>query len=194
MRIRLILVAALLAVVVLLVATTGSASVQAPPPIKVEPQSTYAEKHGCDHSHRSRVANRRVTALLRNHEPSVDRAKLHHYQTCVTTKRKARAVQRLIVEGWRWRIAYPQVYAIKYNRYPTTIQAHLTSIAACESHGSPTAIGGGGLYRGKYQFSYSTWASVGGRGDPATTHEWEQDYRAAILLTTGGAGHWPVCG
>ncbi len=63
------------------------------------------------------------------------------------------------------------------------IPAHLASIAACESGGNPRAIGGGGAYRGKYQFSYATWAAVGGSGDPAAASETEQDRRAAILYT-----------
>jgi transglycosylase-like protein len=70
----------------------------------------------------------------------------------------------------------------------------LEAIAACESGGDPTAIGGGGLYRGKYQFTYETWASVGGTGDPAAAPEAEQDARAAALLARDGAGHWPACG
>ena len=70
----------------------------------------------------------------------------------------------------------------------------LEAIAACESGGDPSAIGGGGTYRGKYQFSRETWASVGGSGDPAEASEAEQDRRAAKLYETGGAGHWPVCG
>ena len=70
----------------------------------------------------------------------------------------------------------------------------LEAIAACESGGDPTAIGGGGLYRGKYQFTYATWATVGGTGDPAAAPEAEQDARAAALLARDGAGHWPVCG
>ncbi len=70
----------------------------------------------------------------------------------------------------------------------------LEAIAACESGGDPTAIGGGGLYRGKYQFTYETWASVGGSGDPAAAPEAEQDARAAALLARDGAGQWPVCG
>jgi hypothetical protein len=72
--------------------------------------------------------------------------------------------------------------------------AQLEAIAACESGGDPSAIGGGGLYRGKYQFSYETWQSVGGTGDPAAAPEAEQDRRAAALLARDGAGHWPVCG
>ena len=70
----------------------------------------------------------------------------------------------------------------------------LAAIAACESGGNPRAIGGGGAYRGKYQFSPSTWASVGGSGDPAAASEGEQDKRAAILYARAGASPWPVCG
>ena len=72
--------------------------------------------------------------------------------------------------------------------------AQLEAIARCESGGDPTAIGGGGLYRGKYQFSVGTWQSVGGEGDPAAAPEAEQDRRAAALLARDGAGQWPVCG
>lgn len=70
----------------------------------------------------------------------------------------------------------------------------LESIARCESGGDPSAVGGGGLYRGKYQFTYETWASVGGSGDPATASEREQDKRAARLLAQSGTSPWPVCG
>jgi transglycosylase-like protein len=69
----------------------------------------------------------------------------------------------------------------------------LDSIAACESHGDPAAVGGGGAYRGKYQFSYATWRSVGGTGDPAAAPEAEQDRRAAMLLARDGPGHWANC-
>ena len=70
----------------------------------------------------------------------------------------------------------------------------LEAIAACESGGNPSAIGGGGSFRGKYQFDYGTWASVGGSGDPAAAPEAEQDARAAALLARSGTSPWPVCG
>jgi len=73
-------------------------------------------------------------------------------------------------------------------------QATLDSIAACESGGEPTAIGGGGTFRGKYQFMQATWEAVGGSGDPAAAPEAEQDRRAAMLYVQSGAGQWPVCG
>ena len=40
---------------------------------------------------------------------------------------------------------------------PNWGRAQLRSIAACESHNNPRAVGGGGMYRGLYQFSFSTW-------------------------------------
>jgi len=70
----------------------------------------------------------------------------------------------------------------------------LQAIAACESGGNPRAIGGGGSFRGKYQFDQGTWASVGGTGDPANAPEAEQDKRAAILYARAGSSPWPVCG
>ena len=70
----------------------------------------------------------------------------------------------------------------------------LEAIAACESGGNPSAIGGGGAFRGKYQFDYGTWASVGGSGDPAAASEAEQDRRAAMLYARSGSTPWPVCG
>jgi Transglycosylase-like domain len=72
--------------------------------------------------------------------------------------------------------------------------ATLEAIASCESGGNPTAVSADGSYRGKYQFSFETWASVGGSGDPAAAPEAEQDYRAALLYAASGSSPWPVCG
>jgi hypothetical protein len=70
----------------------------------------------------------------------------------------------------------------------------LTAIAACESGGDPAIVSSDGSYRGKYQFDYGTWESVGGSGDPAAAPEAEQDYRAALLYAQSGSSPWPVCG
>ncbi len=70
----------------------------------------------------------------------------------------------------------------------------LESIAACESGGDPTVVSADGSYRGKYQFDFGTWESVGGSGDPAAAPEQEQDYRAALLYSQSGSSPWPVCG
>ena len=75
-----------------------------------------------------------------------------------------------------------------------TMPAYLASIAQCESGGNPAAVGGGGTYRGLFQFDLSTWQSVGGQGDPAAAPVAEQIKRAEILYARSGAGQWPVCG
>ena len=82
------------------------------------------------------------------------------------------------------------VSATKASGGPSSL---LAAIAECESGGDPTAISGGGQYRGKYQFTRSTWRSVGGSGDPAQASEAEQDKRAQILMETAGPGQWPAC-
>jgi hypothetical protein len=79
-------------------------------------------------------------------------------------------------------------------RATAAVRGVLDQIAVCESHGNPRAIGGGGAFRGKYQFTYGTWAAVGGKGDPAAAPEFEQDRRAAVLLQRTGGSAWPVCG
>jgi len=70
----------------------------------------------------------------------------------------------------------------------------LEAIASCESGGDPAAVSSDGTYRGKYQFDYGTWESMGGSGDPAAAPEAEQDYRAALLYAASGSSPWPVCG
>ncbi len=76
---------------------------------------------------------------------------------------------------------------------PVRIPPILRRIAECESHGNPRSIGGGGLYRGAYQFTIETYRSVGGRGDPAKASMAEQTRRAGILLARSGPSQWPVC-
>ena len=70
----------------------------------------------------------------------------------------------------------------------------LEVIASCESGGDPTAVSADGSYRGKYQFDYGTWESVGGSGDPAAASPAEQSYRAALLYSRSGSSPWPICG
>lgn len=70
----------------------------------------------------------------------------------------------------------------------------LRRIAQCESHNDPRSIGGGGIYRGAFQMTMSSWRGTGGHGDPARASLLEQYRRAAVLLRQSGAGQWPVCG
>jgi hypothetical protein len=68
--------------------------------------------------------------------------------------------------------------------------------AECESGGDPRAIGGGGRYRGAFQFMRSTWKSApkSPGGDPIRFSYRTQAVVAVALKRRDGAGHWPVCG
>lgn len=66
----------------------------------------------------------------------------------------------------------------------------------CESGGNPDAIGGGGKYRGAFQFLKSTWraAPKSPGGDPITYTYKTQAVVAIALKRSDGRGHWPNCG
>ena len=68
--------------------------------------------------------------------------------------------------------------------------------AECESGGDPDAIGGGGRYRGAFQFMRSTWKTAPNSpgGDPIAYPYRTQAVVAVALKRADGAGHWPVCG
>lgn len=81
----------------------------------------------------------------------------------------------------------------RVQKLDTPVPSILMRIAQCESHGDPRAIGGGGLYRGRYQMTIFTWQAAGGSGDPIAASAAEQDRRAAVLLARSGPGQWPTC-
>jgi uncharacterized protein YabE (DUF348 family) len=66
-------------------------------------------------------------------------------------------------------------------------------LARCESSGNPNAVNPAGFY-GLYQFTRSTWHSVGGKGSPTDYGYWEQTKRAWKLFRRDGRSPWPVCG
>jgi uncharacterized protein YabE (DUF348 family) len=68
------------------------------------------------------------------------------------------------------------------------------ALAQCESGNNPRSTGGGGRYRGLYQFTLSTWHAVGGKGDPIDWGRGEQTYRAKLLYMRRGSSPWPTCG
>lgn len=102
----------------------------------------------------------------------------HHHHSCNQTCRKLRVI--------------------------APYRSWLGSTGACESgtdrnlHHGLHAIGGGGAYRGRYQFSMQTWYAAGGHGDPAAATWLEQAYRAVKWRQRIGNPHttagWPVCG
>ena len=116
------------------------------------------------------------------------------------TKRELRRSIHRMQRRWsRWVTSTARGRAVGFKlkvrrRVPRWGKQHLRSIAWCESRNNPRAIGGGGAYRGMYQFSFRTWSVVGGSGDPAAAPRYEQTWRAWLLLSRHGSGHWPVCG
>lgn len=68
--------------------------------------------------------------------------------------------------------------------------------ARCESGRNPRAIGGGGLYRGAFQFTKPTWRASpkSPGGDPIRYPYRTQAVVAIALKKRDGAGHWPHCG
>jgi hypothetical protein len=114
-----------------------------------------------------------------------------------TARELRRSIRRMKRRFGHWSRTYEgraTVHRFKVRRIPSWGRSHLRSIAWCESRNNPRAIGGGGAYRGLYQFSFSTWGVVGGSGDPAAAPRSEQTWRAWVLLKNHGSGHWPVCG
>lgn len=89
----------------------------------------------------------------------------------------------------------PRTQVVYYGtRRRTVDDLNWGALARCESGGNPRAIGGGGAYRGLYQFRLSTWYSVGGHGDPINASVAEQTYRAKQLYLRQGRAPWPYCG
>lgn len=67
------------------------------------------------------------------------------------------------------------------------------ALARCESGGNPRAVGGGGRYFGAFQFSLSTWHSLGYSGNPVDYPFEVQLEAAKRLQARSGWGQWPAC-
>jgi len=156
---------------------------------------------------RFRVAYRHWRARLEQHGLHVGRdllagldARAADDTATGPTERALRdSIHRMQRRWGQWLRSDPQGRAVAFKlrvrrHVPGWGKAQLRKIAWCESKSNPRAVGGGGAYRGMYQFSVSTWAVVGGSGDPVTASRWEQTWRAWLLLSRDGTGHWPNCG
>lgn len=95
------------------------------------------------------------------------------------------AVSRVIVRGSKVE-----------TRAPSTTQptaAQWEKLRMCES-GNNYANKKNSMYRGAYQFDYSTWANYGGFYDPADAPPAVQDAKAFDTYARRGASPWPLCG
>jgi hypothetical protein len=87
-------------------------------------------------------------------------------------------------------------YRRMFRRMSERNQRWARRTARCESGKDPNAIGGGGMYRGAFQFMKSTWkgAPKSPGGDPIDYGYKTQAVVAVKLKKRDGAGHWPNCG
>lgn len=146
----------------------------------------------------TKAAKARAAAKRQAVRRNVRLARIHAKRTGTTlskgyaSRAKARRTSELRRSNQRLRAKLDRLRARAslVSRYRSTLRA----IARCESHGNPRAVSSTGMYRGLFQFSLSTWRSVGGSGDPARASVAEQYYRAALLYRRAGSSPWPVCG
>lgn len=177
--------------VVVAVAAAGPALLAAGNPADVEEVSNapVATRTVTDFNPSGVAAERRIRALHR-----ASRAKSRRVAAAkrrAVLKRRQEALQRERAAAARRTTTRP---ATGTQHRPAADNLNWAALAECESGGNPQAIGGGGAYRGLYQFMMSTWQSVGGVGDPIDASAGEQTYRAQILYRRSGAGQWPRCG
>jgi uncharacterized protein YabE (DUF348 family) len=116
--------------------------------------------------------------------------------TVLSTRTVSEPVTRVVAVGTKARPAPQPAQSSSASRSAGGDADSLNwpALARCESGGNPRAVSSTGKYRGLYQFSMSTWQSVGGQGDPIDNSSAEQTYRAKILYNRAGAGQWPHCG
>ena len=87
-----------------------------------------------------------------------------------------------------------EVLSVGTKALPTSASSlNWAAVANCESGGNPAENTGNGFY-GMYQFSESTWLSLGGTGYPYQASAATQTAIAEQLYERSGAGQWPVCG
>lgn len=115
-------------------------------------------------------------------------------RTLVSTVRTAEPVARQVAVGSKPKPAPVPAAAPTVPTGGGGSGLNWAALARCESGGNPRAVSGNGLYYGLYQFSLSTWASVGGSGSPASASPAEQTARAQILYSRSGRSPWPTCG
>ena len=87
-------------------------------------------------------------------------------------------------------------YVRIWKRLPAGERRWARRTSECESGGDPDAIGGGGTYRGAFQFMRSTWktAPKSPGGDPIKHPYRTQAVVAVALKRRAGTSPWPVCG
>ncbi len=98
--------------------------------------------------------------------------------------------------GGKQSAAEKQRYSRLWDRTGRRQKRWANRTARCESGRDPRAVGGGGIYRGAFQFRKDTWraAPKSPGGDPVRFTYKTQAVVAVALKRKDGAHHWPTCG
>jgi hypothetical protein len=167
------------------IAATAPDNSSTPAPKQEPVASTAAVAHAAAH----RKAAKRNVRLARIHAQRTG----HHISTTRYAKQAStRPLKELQRSNQRLRLALDRLH--RQRAMVSRLRPTLHAIAFCESRHDPHAIGGGGKYRGLFQFDMTAWSNAGGKGDPARASVSEQYLRAAITYTRRGSSPWPVCG
>jgi hypothetical protein len=184
---------ALIALAIPVSAAAGAGSAATPTPVS---STTTSQAASVDHKAVARAARAHRTALKRVTRLARTRARLahkRHYPRGYLRKVSRWSTKRLKRHGRK--LGRTVRHLRRTGGAPNVpIPPQLKAIAHCESKGNPRAVSSTGKYRGLFQFDYRTWATVGGKGDPAAAHPLEQYRRAAMLYRRAGSSPWPVCG
>lgn len=179
----------LVAIVATIVTGVFATSVPASP-LKERYSGLYhavAKKHG------SRAPGRNIRRLgVRYRWHSKDRQRVHWARRPARERELAQSIRQLRL------LLSPMMVAQPPAQLPGGVQtARAGGIAACirvqESTNNYGAVSEGGTYRGAYQFDMATFASAGGRGDPAKASPAEQD-AAFARWWPGHHSAWPRSG
>ena len=179
-----------------------TASVVAGLAITALPASAQAKRTSCNNTKLVNAYSANYHAVAKAHGKRAPGRNVRRWGLSETRKSKCRHLAKSLrtLRGMRFngarmlRASRPHVPPAQTRTLRAPAGGTLSNIAACESGGNPGAVSPSGQYRGKYQFDYGTWSSVGGSGDPAAASEAEQDKRAAMLYAQRGSSPWPTCG
>lgn len=83
--------------------------------------------------------------------------------------------------------------AFARSRRPEPTAEQWIQLRTCESTETYN-IDTGNTFYGAYQFTWETWGTVHGEGNPAHAPPEEQDARARLLYAERGSQPWPICG
>jgi hypothetical protein len=156
-------------------------------------RTSFGERKGCDHIHRSEVAYERIRDLLRHTGPVVAKAKVRHYATCVATRAKAHRAHELARSHWAWRHQYTQLWQIRLARMPAGWVQWARNITSCESGWNRYARDyATGSHVSYFQWALSTWAAAGGTGHPFDASWAHQAVLAIRWAWKAGTSQW-VC-